>query len=159
MSEAANPIMQITAGYGRITATWDNDYAIWVSDYYAHQDPHIETIQLTRRTDALLHRFKRYKLLDPVVEILDTDVIDADAGGACETSSAGGQLLRVTTLLMPYVDPGSLRPIVELRVPAPTVDAVREQLVANGLRAGGQAIYDTFGSAMHERRPTPGNAA
>lgn len=150
MGESLNTPRQISVGYGRINATWMNGTAIWLSDYYPRREPEIEALQLARREEKLVHAFKRYKLLDPTIEILKDEASDLGPESKSAASKIGGQLLRVTTLLMPYVDPAHIRPIVELRQQAPTEQQVHEELVVGKLRAGGQAIYDYFGSAMTE---------
>jgi hypothetical protein len=149
MSDMMNTPIQVSAGYGRINATWIDDTAIWVSDYFPRSNPDHEMLQLEGRKKRLIQDYKKYKLLDPTIEILETDMIDIEADN---TLKIGAQLLRVTTLLMPYVDLASLRPIVELRMAPPTAEDMQKSLVNAKLRAGGEAIYNTFASAMTPER-------
>lgn len=132
-----------------------NGTAIWLSDYYPRPEPEIEALQLARREEKLVHTFERYELLDPTIEILKEEVFDLEAERKGTASKIGGQLLRVTTSLMPYVYPACIRPIVELGQPPSAERQVHEDLVVKKLRDGEQAIYDCFGSAMTESNSRP----
>lgn len=148
MNEEVKPPIEIAVGFGRINATWIDGTAIWMSDYYPRKEPDMEALQLATRETNLAHAFKKYKLLDPTIEIIADEEFDLEPESKGNVLKIGSHLLRVTTLLMPYVDPISLRPIVELRQQAPTEQQANETLVIRGLRAGGHAIENYFGSAM-----------
>ncbi len=152
MSEQLSPPVQMTLGHGRIEASWIDDTAIWVSDYYPNTNPVFEELQFERRSRVLAHRFGQYKLIAPQIERVGHEeeaIIDPFIE---ELSTAGEMALRVTTLLMPYVNDNYLRPIVELRIPAPQPDFVEHELVVRDLKAGGTAIYDCFATSILPRK-------
>jgi hypothetical protein len=149
MSEVSNVRIQTASvGYGRINATWVDDTAIWVSDYFPRINPEYEKLQYERRKKSLLQDYKKYGLLDPTIDILDTDIFGPETGSTHDVQKLGSKLLQVTTWLIPYVDPAMIQPSFELRMPAPDPEDIQKLLVSRKLNAGGQAIYNAFGSAM-----------
>lgn len=147
MSESLGAPIHTTTGYGQIDATFVDCTAIWVADYYSNPNPDYESIQLARRTLKLAHNFEQYKLLTPTVELIS----DIPGNDDDIEPNLGRQMLRVTTLLLPYVDKAYIRPIFELRQVAPSELQVEEMLIMRDLRAGGQAVHNSFASAMTPR--------
>ena len=140
-----NTPIHLKVGYGQIDASWVNGTAIWVADYFARADPEVESQQLSLRMKNLAQAFERRKLFDPTIEILGTNLFAEDDN----KPKLGRQLLHVTTYLIPYIDPSYLRPVMELRQAPPTPRQIEETIVTRDLRAGGNAVYNAFASAMH----------
>ncbi len=148
MNEAKYEPIEMLVGYGRIKASWVDGTAFWVSDYARRSDEEIEAIQFARRQTRLKQEFVRYKLLQPTVEIIQTGGAEKVEGNGPHASVVGGQALRVASLILPYVDPVLMRPIVELRRAGKTAESVHKEMVNKSLMDGGQAIYTTFGGAI-----------
>lgn len=148
MSENFSTPIQTTVGSGKILASWIDGTATWVSDYYPHRDSEIEQSLRQRRITDLSNRFSRFRLLTPTTEFIDNTLGLLEPDESSETS----QILRVTTFFTPYVDPNTLQPIMELRMPPPTYEQASMQLVQKSLSDGGRAILDTFFSAMVQHK-------
>jgi hypothetical protein len=95
----------------------------------------------------LLSAFKGCNLLDPTVELVGLSMDVATASGT--DNNSGSPLLKVSSMIMPYVDRENVRPVIGLRLPPPSGQQVYE------LRAASHAILDEYGSAITARSVQP----
>lgn len=148
MSEQSRPPINLRVGYGgKIDATWFDSDASWVCDYFPHPDPEMEEIKLVRRREQLLRTFNK-ELFEPSIELVKIVAVEP------ESEPEASHILRVSTLIMPYVDMNLVLPAPELRMPAPTAEEIERFMIEMELRAGGNAIFNSFATAM-----TPPKAA
>jgi hypothetical protein len=154
--EALSLPVETDVGYGRIHAWWLGGTAVWTSDYMPDEDIWKEDRLLTLRLTNLFKAFKNFKLfiLDPTVEVVEPLGLDIDDAGRHDLAQDPSYVLRVSTHILPYVDPTYVRPIVGLGLPPPTEHDIERSLVLRSLKAGGRAIYNCYGSSI-PASPTP----
>ncbi len=146
--------VRLTLYNGRIDSLWQDDIAVWTGEYTPHPNPEYEALQIERRKKNLMQNFKRFRLFDPTIELLSLTLDTEEVPEPTDMRIRQTRMLRVSTYLMPYIDPVYLQPIFELRQQAPSAEYVHKNLVEYRLRAGGEAVSHAFGSGM-QNTPSP----